>query len=431
MYFYTKFPLNMYAIIDCNSFYASCERAFDPSLIDKPLAILSNNDGCVISRSKEVKALGIPMGAPLFKYKTLIAEKNIQIRSSNYSLYGDMSERVMKLLEDFSPEVEVYSIDEAFVKLPYSENYQVVGLHIKQYIYQRTGIPVSIGIAPTKALSKAANNIAKKFPEQTQGCHVIDSEEKRIKMLKWLPVKAIWGIGVGNTKRLENKNVHTAYEFTQLADDWVKRNMSIIGLRLKKDLEGKPTIQLEESVVHKKAIATTRSFEFTFSDRENLKERIVTFASRCAEKLRGQNSSCNVIMVFLRSDRNKHNNVYVRSKRVLTLPYATNSTLIINQYALKALADIYKPGIAYKRAGVILTGLVDTNALQLDLFQNENPKHKKLMAAMDALNGKYGVQKIKMGNQDLQRTWKMRQAYLSPEYTTKFKDIIVLNCATI
>ncbi|PTX62608.1 DNA polymerase V [Kordia periserrulae] len=421
----------MYAIIDCNSFYASCERAFDPSLIDKPLAILSNNDGCVISRSKEAKALGIPMGAPLFKYKEIIAEKNIQIRSSNYSLYGDMSERVMKLLEDFSPEVEVYSIDEAFVKLPKSDDYQTVGEHMKNYIYQCTGIPVSIGIAPTKALSKAANNIAKKFPEKTNGVHVIDSEQKRIKMLKWLPASAIWGIGHGNAKRLQLKQVQTAFEFTQLSDDWVKRNMSIVGLRLKKDLEGEPTILLEDELQHKKAIATTRSFEFTFSDRENMKERIVTFASRCAEKLRQQNCSCNIVMIYLKSDRNKRSDSYFRAKRVVTLPYATNSTFVINKYALKALDDIFKPGIQYKKAGVVLTGLIKTDALQLDLFQNENPKHKKLMLAMDNLNEKYGRQKIKLANQDLQRTWKMRQAYLSPEYTTKFSDIIKLNCDTI
>lgn len=421
----------MYAIIDCNSFFASCERAFDPALIDKPLAILSNNDGCVISRSREAKALGIPMGAPLFKYKEVIEQKNIEIRSSNYSLYGDMSERVMKLLENFSPDVEVYSIDEAFLKLPIAKDYERIGSAIKNYIYQCTGIPVSVGVAPTKALSKAANNIAKKFPDKTNGYYVIDTEAKRIKLLKWLPIKDIWGIGFGNAKRLQNKGVQTAYEFIQLSDDWVKRNMSIVGLRLKKDLEGEPTILLEEEVQNKKVIATTRSFEFTFSDKENMKERIATFASRCAEKLRMQTSSCNVVMVYLKSDRNKRNEEQHRANRMLTLPYATNSTLTINQYAQKALNDIYKPGIKYKRAGVILMGLVKTNALQLDLFKNEDPKHKQLMATMDALNEKYSGRKIKMGNQDLQRTWKMRQAHLSPEYTTKFSDIITLNCNTI
>jgi DNA polymerase V len=421
----------MYAIVDCNSFFASCERAFNPELINKPLAILSNNDGCVIARSSEAKALGIPMGAPLFKYKEIIIEKNIQIRSSNYSLYGDMSERVMKLLETFSPDVEVYSIDEAFLKLPKTDDYQKVGLTIKNYIYQCTGIPVSVGIAPTKALSKAANNIVKKFPEKTNGYYVIDTEEKRIKLLKWFPVKDIWGIGQGNGKRLHNKGVQTAYEFTKLTDDWVKRNMSIVGLRLKKDLEGEPTILLEDELQDKKVIATTRSFEFTFSDKENMKERIATFASRCAEKLRMQDSSCNIIMVYLKSDRNKQNESQYRASRTLTLPYATNSILTINQYAQKALNKIFKPGIKYKRAGVLLMGLMKTDALQLDLFKNEDPKHLHLMATMDTLNNKYGGRKIKMANQDLQRTWKMRQAHLSPEYTTKFSDIIKLNCHTI
>ncbi len=421
----------MYAIIDCNSFFASCERAFDPELLHKPLVILSNNDGCVIARSSEAKVLGIPMGAPLFKYKEIITEKNIQIRSSNYSLYGDMSERVMKLLENFSPDVEVYSIDEAFLKLPKTDDYQKVGNTIKNYIYQCTGIPVSVGIAPTKALSKAANNIAKKFPEKTNGYYVIDTEAKRIKLLKWLPINDIWGIGRGNTKRLQEKGAHTAYEFTKLQDDWVKRNMSIVGLRLKKDLEGEPTIQLEDELQNKKAIATTRSFEFTFSDKENIKERIATFASRCSEKLRMQDSSCNMVMVYLKSDQNKRTESQYRASRVLTLPYTTNSTLTINQFAQKAFNEIFKPGIKYKRAGVILMGLIKTNALQLDLFQNEDPKHLQLMAAMDTLNDKYGGRKIKLGNQDLQRTWKMRQAHLSPEYTTKFSDIITLNCRTI
>lgn len=418
----------MYAIVDCNSFFASCEIAFAPDLIGKPLVILSNNDGCVISRNRQAKVLGIPMGAPLFKYKELISKQHIKVRSSNYSLYGDMSERVMKLLEKFSPNVEVYSIDEAFLKLPKTEDYNKIGYDIKNYIMQCTGIPVSVGIAPTKALSKAANNIVKKFPNQTKGYYVIDTEEKRIKLLKWLPINDIWGIGRGNTKRLQLKGVQTAYEFTKLNDDWVKRNMAIIGLRLKKDLEGEPTISLEDEVLHKKAIATTRSFEFTFSDRENVKERIVTFAASCAEKLRRQHSSCNLLMIFLRSDRNKKGSEQYRVNKLITLPYATNSTLTITQYALQGLNDIYKPGIKYKRAGVVVMGLIKSDMLQLDLFQNENPKHLKLMAAMDALNEKYNGRKIKLANQDLQRTWKMRQAHLSPEYTTKFNDIITVNC---
>lgn len=232
-----------------------------------------------------------------------------------------MSERVMKLLETFSPDVQVYSIDEAFLKLPKTDDYQKVGLTIKNYIYQCTGIPVSVGIAPTKALSKAANNIAKKFPEKTNGYYVIDTDEKRIKLLKWFSVKDIRGIGQGNTKRLHNKGAQTAYEFTKHTDDWVKRNMSIVGLRLKKDLEGKPAILLEDELQNKKAIATTRSFEFTFSDKENMKERIATFASRCSEKLRMQKCSCNVIMVYLKSDRNKQNESQYRASRTLTLPY--------------------------------------------------------------------------------------------------------------
>lgn len=417
----------MYAIVDCNSFFVSCERAFAPNLIGKPVVVLSNNDGCVISRSDEAKALGIPMGAPLFKYREIIKEKNIVIRSSNYSLYGDMSDRVMRLLSKFSPDVEIYSIDEAFLKLPKATSYEAVGAAIKSHIFKCTGIPVSVGIAPTKSLAKAANRVAKKFPKKTKGYYVVDAEEKRIKVLKWLAIFDVWGIGRGNTKRLQRVGVTTAYDFTLRRDDWVKKNMSIVALRLKKDLEGIPMITLEEEQ-DKKVIATTRSFEFTFGDFENLKERISTFASSCAEKLRSQNSSCNLVMVFVRSDRNKKQLQQYRASKVMTLPYTTNSTLTITKAAIQGLYRIYEKGIQYKRAGVVVMGLVPTDARQLDLFTNENPKHLQLMKAMDTLNQKYKTRKIKLANQDLQRTWKMRQSYLSPQYTTKIEEVIQIDC---
>ena len=415
----------MYALVDCNNFYASCERAFNPNLRHKPIAILSNNDGCVISRSDEAKVLGLPMGAPIFKWEGFCKENSIQIFSSNYPLYGDMSSRVMSMLEQFTPDVEVYSIDEAFLQFRGFESYNFndYGIQIRQRILKWTGIPTCVGVAPTKALSKVANKIARKFPNQTKGVYVIDSEEKRIKALKWIKIEDVWGIGRGLTKRLKVKGCNTAFDFVQLSDDWVRKNFSITEWKLKKDLEGIPTIQLEE-VKTKRAIATTRSFEYTFSDIDNIKERISTFATSCAEKLRKQGSSCHIIYVLLSSDRHKKDLEQHRASKLVSLPFPTDSSLIITQQAVQAVTSIFKSGIKYKRAGIIVMGLVPTNNYQLHLFENENPKHKSLMHAIDGLNAKYADNKVKLGSQDLKRTWKMRQERLSPRYTTNINDVI-------
>lgn len=419
----------MYALVDCNNFYASCERVFNPSLRNQPIAILSNNDGCVISRSDEAKVIGLPMGAPIFKWENFCKEKNIQVFSSNYPLYGDMSNRVMKILEQFTPDVEVYSIDEAFLEFKGFENYNFddYGKQIRQRILKWTGIPTSVGIAPTKALSKVANKIARKFPEQTKGVYIIDSEDKRIKALKWIKIEDVWGIGRRLSKRLKLENCVSALDFVKLPDNWVLKNFSITEWKLKKDLEGIPTLKLDE-IKNKHAIATTRSFEYTFSDIDNIKERVSTFATSCAEKLRKQQSSCHMMIVILSSDSHKKDLEQHKASTVVSLPYPTNSSLTISKCAVKAVTSIFKSGIKYKRAGVIVTGIVPTNNHQLDLFQYENPKHQPLMRAIDGMNMKYKDYKIKLGNQDLKRTWKMRQERLSPRYTTDINNIITVKC---
>ncbi len=417
----------MYALVDCNNFYASCERVFNPNLQGKPVAILSNNDGCVISRSDEAKALELPMGAPIFKWENFCKANNIHVLSSNYPLYGDMSSRVMKILEQFTPDVEVYSIDESFLEFKGFENhdFQDYGNQMRQRILKWTGIPTCVGIAPTKALSKVANKIARKFPKQTKGVYVIDSKEKRLKALKWTKLEDVWGIGRGIHKRLKAKGCKTAFDFTELPDDWVRKSFSITEWKLKKDLEGISKIKLDE-VEDKQAIATTRSFEYTYSDIDNIRERISTFATSCAEKLRKQGSSCHVIYVILRSDRHKKDLEQHKASRMVSLPYPTDSTLIISQEAVHAVTHIFKEGIKYKRAGVIVMGLVPTNNHQLQMFETENPKHKPLMDAIDGLNTKYANYKIKLGNQDLKRTWKMRQERLTPRYTTNINDVILV-----
>ena len=417
----------MYALVDCNNFYASCERVFNPSLQNKPVAVLSNNDGCIIARSDEVKKLNLPMGAPIFKLKNFCKHHKITVLSSNYPLYGDMSARVMTILEQFSPNVEVYSIDEAFIDLTGFNHYDfnAYGKSIRKRILKWTGIPTCVGIAPTKALCKVANKIARKFPKETGGVYVIDTDEKRLKGLKWTAIKNVWGIGRRLEKRLMLKGCKTAFDFTLLSDEWVRRNFSITEWRLKKDLEGIPTIEFEIKEI-KRSISTTRSFEQTYSDIEDITERISTFAACCSEKLRAQKSSCHMIIIMLRSDRHKKNTEQYSASKTVVFSYPTDSTLSITKAAVEAIKIIFKKGINYKKAGVIVTGLVPTNNHQLNLFLHENPKHKPLMLAIDHLNKKFKTTAIKLANQDLQRTWKMKQEHLSPKYTTKINDIITV-----
>lgn len=416
----------MFALVDCNNFYASCERVFQPQFRNTPIAILSNNDGCVIARSDEAKKLGLPMGAPAFKYVSFFKENNIKVFSSNYPLYGDMSSRVMSILNQFSPDVEVYSIDEAFLLLSSKDDFNKLGHDIRTQILQWTGLPTCVGIAPTKALSKVANKIARKFPKETGGVFIIDSEEKRIKALRWTKIKDVWGIGRRLEKRLSQQNIVTAYDFTQLSEDWVKTQFSITELNLKKDLEGVVTLSLENAPPIKKSIATTRSFKNTHTDIRDIKERVATFANSCAEKLRLQNSSCNMLIILLQGSRFEKNQQPYKTSITVILPHTTNSSLTIVKNAIKAIEKLYKKGVNYKRAGVIVTGLVPTDNHQLDMFANENPKHLPLMNAIDKLNKKYGEDKLKIANQDLQKTWKMKQEHLSQQYTTKFNDILII-----
>ena len=363
----------MFALIDCNNFYASCERVFNPSLQGKPVAILSNNDGCIISMSDEAKKIGLPFGAPIFKWDQFCKEKNITVLSSNYPLYGDMSTRVMNILSEFSPDIEVYSIDESFLQLKGFENYDLeeYATIIRGRILKWTGIPTCVGIASTKGLSKVANKIARSNIKKSKGICVIDSEEKRIKALQWTSIEKVWGIGRRLNKRLQIKGCKTAYDFTQLSSSWVLKEFSIVAWRLQKDLQGISKIQLEK-VSSKKMIATTRSFEYTYSDIDNIKERISTFAASCAEKLRKQRSSCHVVIVQLSSDRHKKDLEQHRESKTSIFSYPTDSTLTITNVAVDAVKTIFKPGIKYKRAGVIVAGLVPNDNYQLNLFCQEN-----------------------------------------------------------
>ncbi|MDO6739255.1 Y-family DNA polymerase [Wenyingzhuangia sp. 2_MG-2023] len=418
----------MYGIVDCNSFYASCERAFRPELKGKPIVVLSNNDGCVIARSNETKVFDdIPMGAVAFQYKQKFKAYGIHVFSSNYSLYGDMSSRVMTIIEQYVDALEPYSIDEAFFRLhgKTEEEAMLIGKKIQKEILRQLGLPVSVGIAKSKALSKIANNIVKKFPEKTNHVYVIGTEEQRVKALQWTNISDVWGIGRRLSKQLEVMSIDKAYGYTLLSDELVRNRFSVVGLRLKHDLEGKPTIAAEKEG-DKLTIMTTRSFPKALSDLKEIEERVATFANSCAEKLRKQKSECGGAYLFLRS--NSYGKEYVKLSAMVHFGFETSSSITITKEVLLKLRDIFKEGYAYKKAGVVLISIKPANMHQTRLFADENPKHRLLMHTMDEMNEKLGKGKLKLANQDIKQTWKMRQEHLSPQYTTNINDIIKVNC---
>jgi len=418
----------MFALIDCNNFYASCERVFQPHLNGKPVVILSNNDGCVIARSNEAKSLGIPMGAPAFKYKEVFQKNKVQVFSSNFTLYGDISNRVMSIISRYVPDVEIYSIDEAFIKFDgfSKEEANEKCSDIIKTILKWTGIHVSIGLAPTKSLAKVANRIAKKYSTRTKGFYSINNNEKRIKALKNISAGDIWGIGFQNEKKLLKVNVKSGMDFVNLPDQWVKKNMSIIGLKLKKELEGIPTLNIEEGKIDKKSIATTRSFESEISSLNDLIERITTFSVVAAKKLRRQNSECNMISVFIRSNPFKQNDDKYHFSLTGSLPFSTNSSIEISKFAVKLLTKIYSKNKSYKKAGIILMGLSPQSSHQFSLFDQNIDKQKKLMRSIDNIDNKYGLYKVRLASQDPKRIWKMKRQKLSRNYTTEIDEVLIV-----
>jgi len=422
----------MYALIDCNNFYASCERVFQPKWQGRPVVVLSNNDGCIISRSEEAKALGIGMAVPEFKIRDMLKENNVGVFSSNYSLYGDLSERVMGIMQLYTPNVEIYSIDEAFldfngVTVP---DYHAKGLEMRNRVLKWLSLPICVGVAPTKTLSKAANRIAKKFQDHTQGVYVIDTDEKRIKALKWLKIEDVWGIGYRTVKKLKTRNVHTAYDFTlPHIEPWIKSEMGVVGMRIKMELEGIPTIGDGTVPEKKKSIATTRSFPKQLTSYDLIRERVSTFATVTAEKLRKQKSMCHTVIVMLVADKHSIDIPKYHYSRAITLPFATNSAITISNTAIKLLKDLLESTdtVKFKKAGVIVSELVPDDTKQFNLFVDEDPRHAALMKAMDKMNTKMGSRVIRLGAQ-AEKTWDMQQNMRSPRYTTAISDILVVQC---
>ena len=419
----------MIAMIDCNSFYASCEQVFRPDLWGKPVVVLSNNDGCIIAANKEAKAMThIAMFEPMFKIKAQLIKNKVTFFSSNYTLYGEMSQRVMNILETFSPNVEVYSIDEAFIDVT-----AIVHTSLKQYatlikdtIVTHTGVPVGVGIAPTKVLAKLANKISKKVEKFDYVC-VIDTDEKRIKALKWAQTKDVWGLGKKHQARLKNIGVFTAYEFTQLPLAWVRKEMTVVGERLWRELRGESCIEFQTMPKSKKAIGTSKSFGKKLEDLPRIEEACAYYISEVAEVLRAQKSCATYIQVFVTTNRYSNADKQYSNSCTITIPVPTNNTFILTQHARKALQRIYTPGYRYKKVGVNLTGLIPQQYVQGNLFQSPALYDKRLMNVIDALNHKFGkatVGSALVGTRVAQ--WELVKKDRSNRYTTQWGELLEL-----
>ena len=414
----------MYALVDGNNFYASCERAFNPALRQKPLVVLSNNDGIVIARSNEVKAMGIKTGTPAFQIKKLIEQEKIIAFSSNFALYGDMSQRMMGIFKNFSPDIEIYSIDEAFLDFSAFQNIDLreKGIAIRRQVLKNIGIPVSVGFAPTKTLAKMANRIAKKYMKS--GVAIIDTPEKIKRALKMIAIEDVWGIGRKYSKMLQQHQIKTAWEFTRLSDEFIRKKMSVVGLRTKEELLGTACIPMEFEAPDRKTIRTARSFAQSTQNYNDVAESVATFAGACAQKLRSQKSVANLLTVFIRSNRFDKNNSYYANNFTIQLA-ASNSSIDLIKAANKALKIIFKEGVLYKKAGVMVSGLQPDQHRQLSLFDDQNyVKHKQLMQVIDKLNAINGYQLLKIGAEGQSKTWRLKQEHRSNRYTTRWDELI-------
>ncbi|MCL2132218.1 MAG: Y-family DNA polymerase [Lentimicrobiaceae bacterium] len=416
----------MFALCDCNNFYASCERVFRPDLRNRPVLVLSNNDGCVVARSNEVKALGIKMGEPLFKIKNLVNVNNIAVFSSNYELYADMSNRVMTILSGYAPDTEIYSIDEMFLSFYGMQLFNLYdyGSEIVTTVERSTGIPVCLGIAPTKTLAKLANRFAKKHPGYNRVC-IIDTTNKINKALKLTEVGDIWGIGSRYANKLNKQGIITAYDFTQLPKPWVRKNMSVVGEKIWSELQGVSCLALENIQPDKKQICTSRSFGKPVTELDDLATAVAQYAEQCAHKLRKQKSAACSLMVFISTNWfNKDLPQYHNAKHI-KLPISSASTTDIVHFARIALEQIYRPFFQYKKAGVIITEICRASDVQANLFlQNDHAKQERLMKAIDKINENNNRNLIQTAAAFGSGPQNMQRNKLSPRYTTNINDII-------
>ena len=409
------------ALIDCNSFYVSCERLFNPKIKNIPVVVLSNNDGCVISRSTEAKKIGIKMGEPYFKVKELVKKNNVQIFSSNYSLYGDLSRRVMKVLKGFSDKIEIYSIDEAFIDLSHikDENIEDYGKKIRERVLKWTGIPTSVGISCTKTLSKVANHVAKK-----NKTGVIFLKDNIDDVLKNFDISDIWGVGRQLSKLYIKNGINNAYKLKNISNSWVKKSTNVLGAKTVMELRGIPCINLETEETKRKSCCVSRSFGRKIESLNKLKESITTHCLNAAEKIRNDNQTTRSITVFIRTSPFDKNRKYYSNSLTIDLPVATNNSLELVKVAIEGLKKIYKYGYFYQKAGVILSKLSEAGEKNLNLLTPilEN-KSQTLMKAIDVTNAKYGRNVISVAQAGINNSWKMRREHSSKIDTASFDSL--------
>ena len=425
---YIKNKKKVFALVDCNSFYASCERVFNPKLENKPVVVLSNNDGCIVARTNEAKALGIKMGEPLFKAKKTIEKHDVKVFSSNYTLYGSMSNRVMKILEQFFPDIEIYSIDEAFMEISSLRkiyDYSKYAMKVRKIIFQWTGIPVSIGIGETKTLAKIANHIVKDNPK-IKGVFDITKIKNKKTILETIKVEKIWGIGNKLSKFLIKNNIYNANDFIKQDNSWIRKNINILGLKTKMELEGMSCYDLENNFKLRKSCSVSRSFGKRISLLKDIREAVSTYISRAAEKIRNEKLVANNINLYIRtSPFNRKSEEYYANSISIPLDLPTNNIITLNKKVLSGLNKIFKKGYLYQKAGVVLSGL-ESDGLDLNLFKQSNKKKEMLMNAFDFINRKYGKNSLQIASEGIQKMWLMKKNKCSSNFTTDLQDLLVV-----
>ena len=410
------------ALVDCNSFYVSCERLFNPRIRKKPVVVLSNNDGCIISRSNEAKALGIKMGEPYFKAKDIIVRNKVEVFSSNYSLYGDLSRRVMRTLKRFNAEIEVYSIDEAFMDLSNFPDDEVekIGKEIRETVLQWTGIPTSIGIAKTKTLSKVANHIAKKKQSGVTSLIGIDNLDP---ILEKVEINDVWGVGRQLTKFYQKNGIYNAKQLKNKSNTWIKKSSNVLGSRTAMELRGIPCINLETSQTKRKSCVVSRSFGKRIEKFQELKEAVANYCLNASEKIRSESLVAKAITVFVRTSPFQRNFSYYSNAKTIDFPIATNNSIEIVKTAVSILEKIFKNGYQYQKAGVMLTGLRNDDGRK-NLFSSEkDEKIKSLMQSIDNTNYRYGRSTLSLASAGVHKKWNMKREYSSKIDTADFYSL--------
>ncbi len=416
----------VFALIDCNAFYVSCERVFNPKLNNRPVVALSNNDGCIISRSKEAKALGIKMGVPLFKVKDIVEKEKVVVFSSNYTLYADMSRRVMNIISSSSPYTEIYSIDEAFVELSSLPiDYESYAHQLRQTILQHTGIPVSIGIASTKTLAKVANHKAKKDDSLNGVCSLVNYNNID-QILELTEVGDVWGVGRRLSKKLINHGIHNAKLLKNCSDSWIRKMMSVNGLKTITELRGISCIPLEEYSMTRKSCCTTRSFGKLLTNLDDIEQAVTTFARRAAERIRSESLAASCVSVFVRTNPFDKKSAYYSNGASRTLSYPTHDSITIIETSLLLTKRIFKNNYQYKKAGVLLSGLCDESEIQETLFEKNYNQNSDLMSAVDAINYRYGRDTLQMASECKVGNWRQKRENCTRNYTTQIDRLLLV-----